>query len=342
MDEEPYREATLTEAAGTYRCKSVREEAPRVRTFVLAPVDGARLRFRPGQFINVEIGQGPETTWRSFTLSSSPAAPGDELEITVKKQGAGTGWLFENLGPGRTVRLEGPFGRFHPVADQDPLLLVSAGSGATPMISILRMLADTADPRPVHYIHCASTETDLLFRQEVESLAAQRDGLTVDWLVTARDGRPDAAHWRRFSGQLTRAQVFCCGPEGFMSAVRRAHAEAGGEAGRWHEESFVAEAAVAAVPDPSAAADAFPIRFEPAGVEVLCRAGETLLEAGLRAGLPLRSSCRKGMCSTCRLSRLSGEVDMRQDGGLFEDEVEAGDILACCSRPLGPVTLKFP
>ncbi len=269
--------------------------------------------------------------------------PGTALEITVKRQAplGATDWLFENLMPGRAVQIEGPFGRFHAGSEPHPLLLVSAGSGATPMMSILRWLEDAGDRRPVCYVHCARTEADLLFRAEVERLAAKRPGMAVEWIVTSREGRPDRARWARLADRLAHYEVFCCGPAGFMATLKEAQRAAGGSDARWHEESFEA-APMAAAAAGDDAGEGHVIRFEPAGVEIACRSGETILQAGLRAGLPLKSSCRKGMCSTCRLSKLSGAVDMQQDGGLFDDEVEAGDILACCSRPLGPVTLKFP
>lgn len=333
----------MTEKSTVYRCDSIRDETPDVRTFVFTPLSGSRLYFRPGQFVNLEVPAAEPAIWRSFTIASSPAALGGTLEITIKRQApaGATDWLFENLMPGKAVQIEGPFGRFHAGQEPHPLLLVSAGSGATPMMSMLRWLEDAGDTRPVCYVHCARTEADLLFRAEVERLAATRPGMVVEWIVTNREGRPDAARWARMADRLAHYDVFCCGPAGFMATLKQAHEAAGGSAARWHEESFESApmpATLAGVEEGEGPL----LRFEPAGVDVACRPGETILQAGLRAGLPLKSSCRKGMCSTCRLSKLSGEVDMRQDGGLFDDEVEAGDILACCSRPLGPVTLKFP
>lgn len=84
------------------------------------------------------------------------------------------------------------------------------------------------------------------------------------------------------------------------------------------------------------------VRFLPGGTEVFVRPGETILEAGLRCGLALASSCREGICGTCRLRKLSGEVEMHDNGGLFDDEIEAGDILACCSRPLTALVVECP
>jgi ferredoxin len=86
----------------------------------------------------------------------------------------------------------------------------------------------------------------------------------------------------------------------------------------------------------------FAVRVMPGGAEFLVRPGETILEAGLRSGLALAFSCREGICGTCRLRKLSGEVAMQDNGGLFDDEIEAGDILACCSKPLTPLVVECP
>jgi ferredoxin len=84
------------------------------------------------------------------------------------------------------------------------------------------------------------------------------------------------------------------------------------------------------------------VRILPYGVEIFVQPGETILEAGLRCGLPLANSCRQGMCGTCRLRKLSGEVEMCEQSALFDDEIEDGDILACCAHPLTPMVIECP
>ena len=91
---------------------------------------------------------------------------------------------------------------------------------------------------------------------------------------------------------------------------------------------------------PAAPQVGMPVHIRPYGVDIVVLPGETLLDAGLRAGLPLASSCRQGMCGTCRLRKISGEVDMREQSALFDDEIEAGEILACCSYPLTPLVIE--
>ncbi|MBH0237327.1 flavin reductase family protein [Methylobrevis albus] len=335
-------------------CEAVRREAEGVKTFVLRPAGGAPVAFKAGQYLTIAVPAGGSTLWRSFTIASSPADAG-RIELTIKAQDTGraTRWLHDHLGPGAEIEARGPFGDFHlPDAFPKPLVLLSAGSGATPMAAMARTIADFGLDVTLDYVHCARTPADLLFRPEIDALAAARRGWRTRWIVSgggiapgATLGRPDAAMLARLVPDLGSSEVFCCGPAGFMAAARAAFDAAGGLPAAWHEEGFgeaVAEAALAAVAAaPAPEAGSLPVRIEPRGVEIAVRAGETILEAALRSGVPLPSSCRKGMCSTCRVRKLSGEVDMQQDGGLFDDEVEAGDILACCSRPLTPLVIEI-
>jgi len=330
----------------TLLCTQVRPEASAVMTFTFADVSGADFIFRAGQFVTLKLPLESGPVWRSFTIASSPAR-GGQIGLTVKAQAAGqaTRWMHERLRPGMTLDADGPHGRFHPAERPErPLVLASAGSGATPMAAMLRWLDDAGIGVPVHYIHCGHTSADLLFREEIEAIAGRRAAFRLDWLATSVSGRPDAAGMRALVPSLAEADVFCCGPSGFMAVMREAHALAGGECGAWHEESFHPEAAegaaVTATTTAAAGETGFAVRFLPQGIDILALPGETILDAGLRCGLPLASSCRQGVCGTCRLRKLSGEVEMHQDGGLFDDEVEAGEILACCSRPLTALVVE--
>ena len=104
----------------------------------------------------------------------------------------------------------------------------------------------------------------------------------------------------------------------------------------------MAEAASTIMGPDAGSEDGLAVRILPQGVEIIVRPGETILEAGLRCGVALASSCREGMCGTCRMRKLAGEVEMHHNGGLFDDEIEAGEILACCSRPLTPLVVECP
>jgi ferredoxin-NADP reductase len=332
------------------RCLSVKDEAPGVKTFRLAPESGALVRFHAGQFVTLRLPLPSGDVWRCFTIASSPLQD-SAIELTIKAQAgadainaSGTAWMHRHLEAGIALAAKqptGPFCLMHP--PEGALLLVSAGSGATPMASIARFLRDIGDRTPVHYVHLARTEEDWLFKPEIEAIAAQLGSWTLDWLTTA-SGRPDAKTFSRLTPDLARREVFCCGPAGFMAAVEEAHAKAGGPAAAFRKEAFVAipipELATGAGEARAADAARFTLRFEPSGKSTEARAGETVLAAAGRLGIPISYACADGICGTCRIRKLEGEVEMNHQGGIEEDEIADGDILACCSYPRSNLVLK--
>lgn len=334
--------------ADRLRCLSVTDETPGVKTFRFAPESGAIVRFHAGQFVTLGLPLASGTVWRCFTIASSPLRP-EAIDLTVKTQTGGatlnasaTAWMHAHLRAGISLAAQppaGPFCLMHP--PEVPLLLVSAGSGATPMVSIARFLRDIGDRTPVHYVHLGRGEDTLLFRAEIEAIAAELGSWKVDWLTTA-SGRPDAAAFARLTPDLARREVFCCGPAGFMAAVEDAHARAGGPATRFRKEAFVAipipELATAG---PAAETPArFTLRFQPSGRETETAAEETVLTAAGRLGIAIPYACGDGICGTCRIRKISGEVEMHHQGGIEEEEIADGEILACCSYPRSSLVLE--
>jgi len=241
----------------------------------------------------------------------------------------------------------GPTGRFslvdHPA---DRYLFLSAGSGATPMMSMARWLFDTAPQTDVTYVHFARRPEDLLFRSELGYMAEAAAGLRLRFAVT---GAPEGEGWS--SGRLDPAllsvmcpdianrTVFCCGPDRFMDAARRLAGDLGVPAARWHEESFGATPAPVPVVSPiapsateTAAAAGMQVVFTRSGRKAPLRPGQTILEAAEGCGLRIPTACRQGLCGTCLVRKLSGSVRMEHNGGIADDEIADGWILACCSE----------
>ncbi|HTI02502.1 MAG TPA: 2Fe-2S iron-sulfur cluster-binding protein [Acidisoma sp.] len=334
--------------ADLLRCLSVTPEAPGVKTFRFAPESGLPLRFHAGQFVTLGLPLAAGTVWRCFTIASSPLQT-EAIDLTIKTQGgeatvnaSATAWMHAHLEAGMTLAAQppaGPFCLMHP--PEVPLLLVSAGSGATPMVSIARFLRDIGDRTPVHYVHLARSESELLFKAEIEAIAGELGSWTVDWLTTA-SGRPDAASFARLTPDLARREVFCCGPAGFMASVEDAHAKAGGPAARFRKEAFVAIPIPELAPHAAAkeTATRFTLRFQPAGRETEAGPEETVLAAAGRLGIAIPYACGDGICGTCRIRKTSGEVEMHHQGGIEEEEIADGEILACCSYPRSHLVLE--
>jgi len=334
--------------AGTWRggsdalvCVDVGCDAPDVKTFWFAAASGAPFAFRPGQFLSLQLPLAEGPVWRCFTIASPPTRP-RLIGLTIKRQGHGgaTHWLHETLQPGMRLTAQAPMGNFALDAPPSrPLLLISAGSGATPMAAIARWLQDLRLRTAVHYLHVGRRHADLLFRTEIDRIGADLGGWRLTWLATEDAGRPTAGGLRTLCPDLGEAEVFCCGPAGFMAMVRSAFVAAGGPLEFYHEESFATPAPALENADPGAG---FDVRFEPSGVVAVAGRGEHLLAVAARAKQSIPHACEQGICGSCRVRKISGEVEMNHQGGITEDEIADGDILACCSRALSPLVLELP
>jgi ferredoxin-NADP reductase len=309
-----------------------------------------RLKFHPGQALTLRLAVDGETAFRTFTIASSPTRP-ELVTLTVKAAATGrvTRWMRRTLSPGMRIAARGPVGRFSVVWHYaEKLLLVSAGSGATPMISALRWLADRREPTDIAYLHVARRPEDLLFREELPALQQALPNLRAIFAVTA----PPPQSWTGPTGRLTRPmfaaiapdaverETFCCGPAAFMSAVEAIYSAEGGDPARFHTETFGVPDPP--VPAPALASDGASLMLTFGGRSLPGGADSTVLAAALAGGLVVPTGCRNGICGACRLRKLSGEVEMRHNGGLSPREERDGLILACCSRPRSDLVLEMP
>lgn len=317
-------------------CRAVLPVTRDVATFVLGPVPARLFSFQPGQYLTVTTPAGS----RCYTISSPPTRP-HLLAITVKRSGAVSKWLHDALRPGDRLAVSGPFGEFscalHPAKSY---LFLSAGSGITPLMSMTRTLTDLACAADVTFVHSARTPADLIFAAELTAMAAVSPRLRLafvcedapgDW--PGYRGRLSSAMLAAIAPDLLAREVFACGPDGYMASVRALLGDAGFGLGRYHEESFtfsrLADPLV-----PAVAGGAFSVEFARSGRTVPCEPGMYILDAALRAGVTLPSSCGAGMCGTCKSTLVTGSVDMTHNGGIRPREIAARKILLCCSTPL--------
>lgn len=334
-------------------CKQVQTITANVRTFVLEPVESRLFHHDPGQFLTVTLEIDGQRIDRCYTISSPPSRP-YLVAITVKRVpgGVASNWLHDHLVPGGVLRARGPLGQFsivrHPAAKY---LFLSAGSGVTPLMSMTRTLYDLAYPTDVVFVHSARSPDDIIFRRELEVIAAtsrnirvihvcENDGPTEQW--GGYRGRLSIDMLRQIAEDFHEREIFTCGPAGYMSAVRLMLSDAGFDMGRYHQESFAFEDMVVPDDDPVrtqngtnvGTADTFTVEFTRSGRTIECDADMPVLDAALRAGITLPSSCTQGMCGTCKTTLLKGSVDMRHNGGIRPREITQNKILLCCSKPL--------
>lgn len=335
----------------------VTEEAPDVRTFTFRSDAQTWFRYKPGQFITLELPMAEGPLMRTYTLSSSPSRP-FSIAVTVKAQAGsvGTRWMFDNLRRGSRIKARGPAGDFtHHNHAAGKYLFVSAGSGVTPMMSMLRWLADCAPWTDVAFVNCARRPEEIVFRKELELLGSSMPGLSLGFMIEERSsreswfghmGRIDAVRLPLLAPDFHEREVFCCGPDPFMRAVRGMLEAAGFDMARYHQESFGAPPVEAPPPVSTEEGDAphpeatMPIRFADSDVEAQCVSGQTVLQAARASGVRISAACEFGLCGTCRVKKLSGEVEMNHNGGILDDEIADGYILACCSKPLSPLEVE--
>lgn len=331
-------------------CTAVRDEAPSVKTFCLAPTDGSRIKFHAGQNLTIAWPMDGETLTRTFTIASPPTLTG-HVELTVKAHHGGrvTPDLHRRLAPGCEVRAYGPGGQFGlAFTPSDRILMVSGGSGVTPMMSMLRLIRDRRYTSDVCLIHSASQPGDLMFTDELRAIAARCPNVSVTLLPSSV---PRGEGWIGPRGRLSRRLLhalvpdakhrvaFLCGPPAFRAAVRRALAAEGVDPFAIREESFVSEPP--APPPLAATGETVIITLARSGRQIEAAADRTIYETLRRSGVVVPTGCRTGICGTCRIASVSGQVTMMHQGGLSPAQEKAGQILACCSYPSGPLALDL-
>ena len=224
------------------------DETPDVKTFRLDNSDGAIPFDLPGKFLKVCVDVDGRPTWRSFTVSSSPARP-QQIDLTIKLNPAGdvTRRLFDAVRPGALLRVKGTQGGFcfDPARHPEPLVLVSAGSGVTPMMSMVRYASDRNLGRSCTFLHGARERCDIIFDAECQSLAGREPWFkyvvtlsrpSVDW--TGASGRITFDMVASHAPQLSESRFFLCGPKEFMNSLKADLLAADVPPDRLHTEQF--------------------------------------------------------------------------------------------------------
>lgn len=335
------------------------EETGDARSVVLDPAEHRELfRYKPGQFLTVAVpSDRTGLVARSYSLSSKPVDEDGPLTITVKRtpDGYASGWICKELRPGDSLRVLPPAGIFTPKDLDADLLLFAGGSGITPIMSIIRTALERGSGRIVLF-YGNRDEHSVIFAGALSELAAEHpDRLqVVHWLESVQ-GLPTQEQLSTFAAQFTEWDAFVCGPTPFMKATVAALKELEFPRERRHQEKFVSlggnpfEAGAERVPDvPDGIDRTDPDR--PAEVPSGAPAhllvdldgedydfndwtpGTTILEHLESKGIKAPYSCREGECSACAVRLLEGEVTMRANDVLEEEDLAEGIRLGCQSE----------
>ena len=310
--------------------------------------------YRPGQFLTLRIPTADGSALaRCYSLSSSPHA-GADLTVTVKRvaDGRGSNWLCDQVEVGAELDTLPPAGTFTPRSLNADLLLVAAGSGITPVMSILRAALGAGRGR-LTLLYANRDERSVIFADELRELVAAYPArlVVLHWLESLQ-GLPGRGALAALAAPHAEREVFLCGPTPFMDAITHALRDLGVPRKRLHIERFVSltedpfaglsagsESPVedSAEGSPAAAGDVdSSVQVELDGERHTFRwpAGTLLLDLLRERGLDAPFSCREGACSACACRVTSGEVKMRRNEVLDQTDLDEGYVLACQALPI--------
>ncbi|MCB2408962.1 ferredoxin--NADP reductase [Hymenobacter lucidus] len=347
----------------------ITHETSDAATIHLERPDRQPVACEPGQFLTLILpcGPGGKKERRAYSLSSTPSeAP--RLSVTVKRVSGGlvSNYLLDTVRVGQQLEVMAPLGNFtlktSPKAARS-IVLVGAGSGITPLMSILKAVVRDEPQSHVLLVYGNRNEESVIFRQQLQQLEAQSGGRVQVEHVFSQPTNPTSGH--RHTGRLNRtmllrileqrhqfpaqqAEYYLCGPEGMMSEARAAIELLGVPAARIQRESFVAAAetieAAAGQPnghgdvsdatDDKITAHTVTIHYEGAEYEIEVKPSQTILEAALDQDIDLPYSCQAGLCTACRGKCLSGKVHLDEREGLSDSEMKQGYVLICVGHPV--------
>jgi ferredoxin-NADP reductase/MOSC domain-containing protein YiiM len=342
-----------------FRIADVVRETPSVASFVLEPVDGEPLpAFRPGQFLTVRVqpAGAPRGLLRSFSLSAAPDARRYRVSIKREPEGVVTPHLHDRVEPGDVIEAGAPRGTFtlDAAGGDAPVVLLSAGVGATPVLAMLESLAAARSRREVWWIHGARNRAEHAFADEARRHLAALPGARSH----IRYSRPAAsdAPGRDYDaeGRVTfevlqdvgvppAADYYLCGPTAWMRDLAAGLSTWGVASERIHTEIFGSkplEGAERAPHPPPGARGAGPeVAFTTSGLTVHWDpAFGSLLELAEACDVPVAWSCRTGVCHSCECGLVDGEVAYLPDP---LEPPEDGHALICCSHPTSDVALEL-
>lgn len=344
------------------RVARITPERHDVLSFRLETLDGERPPApRPGQYVVLKLhAAGGAIFHRSYSLSGSPASTAYRISVKIEPHGAAGAALSALVREGTILEVSQPRGGFVLEDGEGPVVLLSAGIGVTPLLAMLHSLSASGSNRPVWWLHAARNGQGLAFAPETRRLV---DGLARgrSWTWFSRPssedrlgadfdaaGRPDAAAFEAL-GLPREAAFYLCGPEGFIADLTAGLEAWGVAAGQIRSELFGAGGSVtpgaggqagrAPHPPEDAVGEGPMVTFSRSGLAVRWRHGDaSLLELAEACDVPVRWSCRAGVCHNCEAGLVAGAVSYAPSP---LDAPADGNVLICCAQPDSDIVLDL-
>jgi ferredoxin-NADP reductase len=336
---------------------SIVTETPSVKTFRLLPSSNDRFlpfTFVPGQFLNVSFWIGGARMNRSYSISSSPTQR-EYVELTVRREprGAVSRHIVDLLKVGDRIEAAGPVGRFtFAGTEADSVVLLAAGVGITPMMSISRYLTERSWAGDIFFIYTCRTPADFIFADEVAALQRLNPKLRVAVTISKAEG----TDWKGPRGRITKEwltqmvpdlasrRIHLCGPPSMMDSIKSMLTELGVSPEHLKTEAFGAvkptPAPAGTTAKPTAPATGPLVTFSKNNKSAKIHVDQTILELSEELGIGIEFSCRVGTCGLCKVKMTSGEVEMAVQDALDSDDKKNGLILACQAKPKGAVAVE--
>ncbi len=343
--------------SGHLRVGSIITETPGVKTFRLVPSPSERIlpfTFVPGQFLNVAFWIGGARMNRSYSVSSSPTQR-EYIDLTVRREprGAVSRHIVDLLKVGDQIEAAGPVGKFtFDGTEADSIVLIAAGVGITPMMSIIRYLTERSWAGDIFLIFTFRKPAEFIFANEIAAIQRVNPKLHVAVTVT----KPEGTDWTGSRGRITKEllaqtvpdlaarRVHVCGPQSMMEATKAMLTELGVAPDQLKTELFgatkPAPAAARTALKPTAEATGPLVTFSTNHKSVKIHVDQTVLELSEELSIGIENSCRVGTCGLCKVKMTSGEVEMAVEDSLTPDDKANGIILACQAKPKSDIVVE--
>jgi ferredoxin-NADP reductase len=318
------------------RIQEIKHETAEAATIVIKP--GYRWPgHRPGQYVRIGIDIDGVRHWRAYSLTSDPYREDGLISITPKKvdEGKVSPYLVCRAKPGTIVslsKIEGDFVLSDPAPEK--LLFISAGSGVTPIMSMVRHLGHYDQLGDAVLLHSARHGDDVIFGDELRSLAERHDGFRLHEQLTREHGRMGPADLERLCPDWREREAYISGPNEMLDAFTE-HFEREADCERLHMERFQPQLGLGE----NGAGEGGTIKFLMSECEAESDGQRPILVAGEDAGLDLPYGCREGICHTCVGELRSGRVRDLRNGQVYGQEGEV--IRTCISAPEGPIEIDL-
>jgi stearoyl-CoA 9-desaturase NADPH oxidoreductase len=317
------------------RIERIEQETPDAVTVLIRP-GYEWAGHAPGQYLRIGVVVNGVHHWRAYSLTTDPGRPDGLIGITPKLVDSGkvSPFLVRQARPGDIVRLGGVEGTF--VLPEPPprkLLFVSAGSGITPIMSMLRRLDRKGALEDVVHIHSARTPDGIIFGEQLRDLDSRCSGYRPHLRITGEAGRISPPDLDQLCPDWRERHAFVSGPGEMLDALVR----------HWREEGdpelLEMERFQPVIGGDAEAGEGGKVRFVSSGLETECDGGTPILVAGEEAGAELPFGCRMGICHTCIGRLCSGEVRDLRTGEVYGREGEM--VRTCVNAPEGDVAIAL-